>query len=475
MALATFRPSRTSMARAAGEGSAATRIISGVSQAKRQRDQRGTGHGHRGRLLALTSILLLAGCGTAVGTQAPGDPDEGSAPSSSATARSSGSAVVSPSPSPALSLYPVPSSRLPNTSGNALRLDRDAAEALQRVLDQLRSDDSLPGLQAAIVFPDGTIWNGEAGLAITASNAPMASDTLMSVASVSKTFVAALVGRLAQRGVLSLDDHLDRYVPSFPNAGDVTLRELLNHTSGIQDVFDAPGLADAIVDYPTRIWTPDQILARIGQPNFRPGTAYRYSNTDFLLLGKVVEKATDRTVADLVRSEFLSPLDLNHTYLQTEESVEGTLAHGYMGSARWPQDNFAGTMIPFNAEASSVGCAGAYVSTASDLARWASALYGGLILDQATLADMVDITQTTSFASKPKTPYGLGFEELPVDGQLAWGHRGHLDGFWSAMEYLPDYDLTVVTLTNGEWASPVDLDAALVGVLLPPSTSPPPA
>jgi D-alanyl-D-alanine carboxypeptidase len=295
----------------------------------------------------------------------------------------------------------------------------------------------------------------------------------MSVGSVSKTFVAALVGRLATRGVLSLNDHLDKYVPNFPDAAAITVRELLNHTSGIRDVFDAPGMADAILNDPTRTWTPDEVLAAIGSPYFTPGTGYHYSNTDYLLLGKVVEKATGKTVAELVRSEFLSPLDLTHTFLQTEESAEGMVAHGYMAPPLRATDNFAGTMIPFNSEATSVGCAGAYVSTATDLARWATALYSGQILDQATLADMVDITQTMSFPAKPKTPYGLGLEQLGIDNQVAWGHRGHLDGFWTAMEYLPDIGITIVVVTNGDWANPVDLAAALGAVLIPQPETPP--
>jgi CubicO group peptidase (beta-lactamase class C family) len=127
-------------------------------------------------------------------------------------------------------------------------------------------------------------------------------------------------------------------------------------------------------------------------------------------------------------------------------------------------DNYAGTMLPFTAEATAVGAAGAYVSTASDLAVWANALYGGSVLDQATLASMVDITQTVQY--KLKWPYGFGLEETTVAGQVAWGHRGHLDGFWSAMEYLPASHVTVVILTNAEWADPIAACSALAKVAI---------
>jgi CubicO group peptidase (beta-lactamase class C family) len=123
-------------------------------------------------------------------------------------------------------------------------------------------------------------------------------------------------------------------------------------------------------------------------------------------------------------------------------------------------------MIPFTAEATAFGFAGAYVSTPSDLAVWANALYGGRVLDQATLASMVDISPTLPFKTHYGLGYGLGFEETTVAGQVAWGHRGHLDGFWSAMEYLPAYHVTVVVLTNAEWADPVAATSALAQIAI---------
>ena len=118
-----------------------------------------------------------------------------------------------------------------------------------------------------------------------------------------------------------------------------------------------------------------------------------------------IEKVTGKTVAELVRAEFLTPLGLKDTYLQTEETAQGPLAHGYetKGSAR---SNIAGPMLPYTAMATVVGPSGAYVSTASDVARWAHALYSGQILDQATFAAMVDISSSQPY--KPRWVYGLG-------------------------------------------------------------------
>jgi CubicO group peptidase (beta-lactamase class C family) len=121
-------------------------------------------------------------------------------------------------------------------------------------------------------------------------------------------------------------------------------------------------------------------------------------------------------------------------------------------------------MLPYTAMATVVGPAGAYVSTASDVARWAHALYSGQVLDQATFATMVDISSSQPY--KPRWVYGLGMQETTINGSEAWGHRGHLNGFWSAVWYLPDYGVSIAVLTNADWADPVTFAAALKNVVV---------
>jgi len=407
--------------------------------------------------------MLIAAAIAACGSSGPTPPPGGtSAPTPSPAITIS--ATGTPNATPNQSIVPVPTSQLAVASGPSAHLDPTKAAALQKALDGIRSGGKYPGVSAAILFPDGSIWTGVSGAAVTSPATPVATDTLFSVGSITKTFVAALAGRLASAGTIGLDDALSKYVPTFPNAANITLRELLNHTSGIKDLFEIPAIANAIVSHRTATWTSDQVLSMVGKLKyFAPGTGYHYSNTDFVLLGLVIEKATGQTVAALVRSTFLTPLGLSHTYLQTEEGAQGPEAHGYLGPASKPRDNSAGTMLPFTAEATAAGFAGAYVSTASDLAVWANALYGGQILDQATLASMVDISPSLAFPSKPRYPYGFGFEETTVAGQVAWGHRGHLDGFWSSMEYLPAYHISIVILINAEWADPNFAASSILG------------
>lgn len=339
------------------------------------------------------------------------------------------------------------------------------AANLQTALNAARAGGRLAGISAAVVFPDGSMWTGQSGSAILASKTPVTANTLFSVGSISKTFVAALALRLAEQGTISLNDPLSKYVPTFPNASHITLSELLDHRSGIHDVFTSPGMADAILANPSQMWTVNEVLARIGKPYFSPGRGYEYSNTNYILLGVVIEKATGKTIASLVRSQFLDPLGMKNTWFQPEEKVATTnFAQGYMNTASRPRDVSVGqSMLPYNSEATVAWTSGGFVSTASDLARWASALYGGGVLDEAELASMTDVSPTLPYT---KYPYGYGFERTTIDKQMAWGHRGHLDGFWSAMWYLPDYGITIVILTNDEWTQTQTVSAQLVQTLL---------
>jgi D-alanyl-D-alanine carboxypeptidase len=409
----------------------------------------------------LLAVALLAATAAACGsgsTSVSPSPETPISANSILVAETTPTALATVLPS----LYPVPLSGFDQTPPGYVTLDNAMAASLQEDLDALLTSKAYPGLAAAIAFPDGTVWSGQSGVAIVSSDKALTADTLFSIGSISKTFVSALVGRLVGRGVMGIDDTLSDYLPDFPNAANITLRQLLNHTSGIRDLFDR--LSDQIAADPTRVWTADEVLAGIGNPYFRPGTNYHYSNTNYILLGLAIEKATGQTVSSLVRSEFLTPLGLDNTFLQTEEDVRGSEAHGYLAPASAPVDNSAGAMIPYTAMASAVGPAGAYVSTASDVARWGEALYDGQILDQASLSAMVDVTVTVPF--KPRFLYGLGMEQANILGQHAWGHRGRLDGFWSAMWYLPESHITIVVTSNADWCDPVAAAISLAQIVL---------
>ena len=432
---------------------------------------------HRSPLTALAAALLaatiVAGCGSSSGTSPVVAP-------SLATI-----AAVTPTPTPTATSTPTPTPEptptpTPAPSQSPVYLDDAVAQRLQQTVASIQTSKAFPGLSVAIDFPDGQIWAGQSGKAIVSAKTPVTADTLFSIGSISKTFVAALVLKLAEEGTLTLDDPLSRYVPTFYLASQITLRELLNHTSGVMDVFAASGMAAAILASKTKTWTVAQVLAKIGKQRyaFAPGKGYKYSNTDYVLLQAVVEKVTGQPIAALIRTDFLQPLGLTSTYLQPEETadalgISNPTSHGYMPPSTKPKDNAAGTMMPFTAETTVVGAAGGFASTPTDLAKWGAALYGGKVLDPASLAEMTDVSQTAKF--RPKWVYGLGMEQATVGGQKAWGHRGNLDGYWSATWYLPAYGVTIVISANANWCDPLAVSNSIANVILPAPPSTPSA
>jgi D-alanyl-D-alanine carboxypeptidase len=416
---------------------------------------------------ALLLAFAIAGCGGNSGAPRPTQTAGPSATASTAPASPTATPAPSAPPIELPVLAPIPVSMLaPAAVASSIHRDDATEAALQKALDEARSSrQGAPALQAAVVFPDGSIWTGQSGVAIRSPSTAVARETLFSVGSISKTFVAALTLRLVERGTIGLDDLLSMYVPDYPNAGHITVRQLLSHTSGLRDLFTSPGMAADILADPDRVWTAQEVLARIGKPYFSPGKGWRYSNTNYVLMGLVIEKATGRTVAEQVREEFLEPLGLNHTFLQSEEKPAGMLSHGYStkGKANTRAIDSATDMIPYNSEVTACGPAGAYASTADDLARWGSALYSGAVISHSSLAAMADVSISTQFKARP---YGLGFEKWGLSGKWTWGHLGALDGYAASLKYLPDLHVTIVVLANSDGAKPTTASGALLAALL---------
>ena len=343
---------------------------------------------------------------------------------------------------------------------------------LAATLAQFRAANHLPGLEAVIRYPDGAAWMGHAGFGDIAARQAMGNLTLLDAGSITKTFVAALVLQLAGQGVLALDDPIARWLPGLPYDTGITVRELLDHTSGVDDAFNHPALLAALDANHRRAWTAPQVLAYVGKAHFPPGQGWSYSNSNYILLGQIIERATGKTLAALLRQHFFVPLHLTHTYLQSEEPISGTPAHGYeyTNPTTWAvKDLSDGTPhLPFTSLESSLGAAGALVTTADDLARWALYLYRGKVLPPSQLSQMLDFGLTTAF--HPVLPYGLGVERRSFEGRGSWGHDGSLSGFRSAMRYFPaSGGVTIVVMTNSDRVLPDSLVGSLLDVLYPPS------
>lgn len=412
--------------------------------------------------LAALLALLVAGCGLAFGpTAGPSNPSQPAA-LATATPGASPSRAASPTPSPRPS--PSPS------------LDAERIARLQSALQGVLASEKLPGISVAMTFPDGSTWSSAVGYADLTTKRPMTTSTVFSAGSLTKTFVAAMVLRLSEEGLLGLDDPLSRWIPTYPNGSKITIRQLLDHSSGIRDFAGAPGFDSAMWASPGKLWTASQLQPFLGPPYFAPGTGWHYSNENYVLLGQVVQKAAGVPIATLLDIGFFEPLGLTSTVLQGAQPIVGPLAHGYQSPTRTrgPVDiTGASTMLPFPAVASAFGSSGALASTPSDLARWVSLLYHGQVLSVASTLEMSDTTPTEKL--KGARPYGLGTEVFPIDGHVAFGHHGHLIGFWTAAAWIPAQQIGIAVMTNGDWGDPTAIASLLLKAYLATPVSPSPS
>ena len=325
---------------------------------------------------------------------------------------------------------------------------------LQETLNDWAHRSGAPAVVLSVQGPQGR-WTRAAGTLSRGQGRAVTPDDQFRVASITKTFVAVVIVQLVAEGRLGLDDPLARYLPQFPRADRITLRHLLNHTSGVPDYGQVEGFARQRFTERDRTWSVTEVLNLAAQrePEFDPGASYAYSNTDYVLLGEVIRVATDSTWPVQVRRRILDPLNLTRTYVAGAEPGPRVVPGYFDADNDGAQENVE-TTATWPALDSTEGAAGAVVSTADDLVTFADALFHGRLLDAAMLAAM---TEENSHHPR-NSGYGLGLEIERRDYRTTtWGHGGFLPGFRSALRYLPESDVIVVALVNDSLADASDL------------------
>jgi D-alanyl-D-alanine carboxypeptidase len=325
-------------------------------------------------------------------------------------------------------------------------------EALQRKLDELRERSGVPGITAGIVLVDGTSIGLASGLADTVTREPMRPSSLLLQGSVGKTYVAAVALQLVQEGRLDLDAKVSTYLgdePWFaqvPNHADVTVRQLMNHTSGIvRYEFDERFIADLLAQ-PDRIWRPEEQIAYLfgSEPPFAAGAGWDYSDTNYLILGLIIERLTGETYYAELRRRVLEPLSLANTVPSDRRRIPG-LVQGYGGPENpfGPAEMLVDGVFAFNPQFEWTG--GGIASTAADLARWGKALYEGRAFDATLLPVMLDGVPARL---GPNARYGLGVIIRPTPLGESWGHSGFFPGYLTELAYFPEYRVAVAVQVN---------------------------
>ena len=335
-----------------------------------------------------------------------------------------------------------------------------APDTQQATLDKWRLRGDIPAVVVGVAHSDGRTWLGASGTPERAGPVAVTTDARFRIASITKVFVAVVVLQLVEEGKLELDDPLSRYLPDYSALG-VTIRQLLNHTSGIPDYSMSDDFNKNLLNDRERRWTTAEVLALVKdkEPDFRPGTDYSYSNTDYILLGEVIRKIAGRSWAQEIRHRILDPLNLDSTHVAGSERVPQPVVPGYFDADNDGNVENIETGGPWPALETSEGPAGAIVSTAPDLLAFGDALFRGRLVSEPALRAMVAEGRYHPRFSN----YGLGVEILRPDYRTTmWGHGGFLPGFKSALWYVPSRDAVIVVMANDARANPADLAELLM-------------
>ncbi|HWA29237.1 MAG TPA: serine hydrolase [Lacunisphaera sp.] len=295
----------------------------------------------------------------------------------------------------------------------------------------------------AVLFAESTGWADLAG------KLPNSANTRFRIGSLTKQFTAAAILLLQERGRLKVDDPLAKFLPAIPEAWrSITLRHLLTHTSGIVNFTNLPEHAA----WQQMSLSPEDLVARLhDRPlDFAPGEKFNYSNTGYVLLGRVVELASGESYGNFLRDQVFLPLGMKDSGYEADVPVDPARATGYTPGSAGPEKAAAIDMhVP--------GGAGGLYSTTPDLLRWTQGLFGGKLLSPASIELMT---------TPVKNGYAFGLGVSTADGRKVIAHAGAIAGFMSALTYLPKEKLTVAVLANVGGAPVNELARQLADVAL---------
>jgi CubicO group peptidase (beta-lactamase class C family) len=318
-------------------------------------------------------------------------------------------------------------------------LPKDFAAKADKLVAQSWAADG-PGAAVIVTDHGKIVYQSQRGLADIEAKTPIRPDTVFRLGSITKQFSASVLLQLVSEGKLSLDDKLSKFYPGYPEpGGNATVRQLLNHTSGIMSYTSIPGWM--VEENTNKPHTTDQLVAvfrDLPSPS-KPGEKWDYNNSGYILIGGIIEKVTGKPWPDAVAERIAVPLHLGTLkYGVGEEQVPG-MAKGYS------QAEGGKFQLSTKIHMSVPGAAGALIGSAPDLAAWANALHHGKVVPPALYTAMT----TPAKLNDGKTEaYGFGLRMGDIRGHRTIEHGGGIFGFTTASFYLPDEDLFVAVLGN---------------------------
>ncbi|HKA17292.1 MAG TPA: serine hydrolase domain-containing protein [Blastocatellia bacterium] len=330
-------------------------------------------------------------------------------------------------------------------------------ERLKTKLNESHQAASFPGATIGFVLPDGRSGSVSVGLADVEQKTALRPSDRMLAGSIGKTYVSAVMLQLVEEGKINLDTKIERWFagdpwfPRLPNAKDITLRMLMNHSSGIPEHVLNKNFIAAMRKDPDRIWKPEELLTYIldAKPLFAAGKGWSYADTNYILVGMIFERSTKKTVYGEVERRILRPFKLERTVPSDRRILPDVITGYSMPNSPF---GFEGRVIvdgKFIINPQMEWTGGGFASTAEDLARWAKLLYEGKVLKNVTLAQMLEgVTANEGRGSGAGNKYGLAVQIRPSEFGVSYGHGGWFPGYISEMEYFPQHKVAVAIQFN---------------------------
>ena len=322
-------------------------------------------------------------------------------------------------------------------------IQEEFVNSLNNTINTTMQQSHIPGLAIGISFQNGSTLCKYYGKSNLTYDTPVTDNSTFAIGSITKTFTAIAILKLCQEGKLNLNTKLSKFFPDFPNSENITIKELLNHSSGIRDVFQIKKLMDFVAHQ----WTPDQVVSMVakGPINFKPGTAFEYNNSSYIILGKIIEKATGESYENYLKKEILEPLGISDTYMEKHSQIVKNKASGY----EFHKDHLINNMYVCS---SWIWSAGGLYSNVQNILKLKKVFDTEKILNKESIKEM--LTQPKEPGknrfSQYNTYYGLGVSMMELPNRTLVGKEGGMSGFTAYLCYLQKENILFIVMCNLE-------------------------
>ena len=331
------------------------------------------------------------------------------------------------------------------SSASDAGFDDATVASFQQVLDDTRASAGSPGVIALVSSPQGT-WIGTSGTTGEGLDAVPTPTDHTRVGSLTKTMTATVIQQLSEEGELDLSDPIGMYVPGMPNGDTATIQQLAEMTSGIAPYTTSDAFQQQLFADPLKVWTPEELVAfEQGQPaEFAPGEGWQYSNTNYVLLGMVIEQVTGQSIADVFQERLFGPLGMTDTSFPGSSNA---IADPHLRGVTEQGQDAGTTADATDWNPSEAYTAGEVISTRDDLEIWANALFTGEgILKPETQQMRRDSINHTIPPNTATAGYGFGIGDMGG----WWRHDGQIPGYTTAVMHNYDFDTTIIVLVNSD-------------------------